>query len=381
MSNIKIDIIENGITTLATSGKYCDRNVDIEVNVPSSGDIEVEPIVLTGSQSQGCVTQMAQQYIKLFGDTISTEDITSAYSMFSNYELDKIPFDINMKADTAVDMSYMYSSSKIKELPKMYNVKPKDMGSLFHSCKYLKSIPDNYFDDWDFSEINSATSTYSGGMSSIFNGCSSLKKLPKLDFLKNTNRYALQSYMYFYSAFGFCYWIKDFENLPIPEREPLTSNVFSSTFNRCSSARNITFETNEDNTPKVVSWKSQTIELGSNSYVGYILVNNLKEAMGYNPDTNIDKEIKNMDTYQALKDDPNAFTCNREYGSFNRISAIKLINTLPDTSAYLATAGGTNTLKLSKAMGKQTEGGAIQNLTEEEIAVATARGWTISFTV
>lgn len=35
MANHKIDITKNGKTTLATAGKYCDRNVDVNVNVPS----------------------------------------------------------------------------------------------------------------------------------------------------------------------------------------------------------------------------------------------------------------------------------------------------------------------------------------------------------
>ena len=34
MENIKIAVASNGTTTLATAGKYCDRNVDVEVNVP-----------------------------------------------------------------------------------------------------------------------------------------------------------------------------------------------------------------------------------------------------------------------------------------------------------------------------------------------------------
>ena len=34
MANHKIDITKNGKTTLATAGKYCDRNVEVNVNVP-----------------------------------------------------------------------------------------------------------------------------------------------------------------------------------------------------------------------------------------------------------------------------------------------------------------------------------------------------------
>lgn len=39
MANTIIDITNNGITTLATAGKYCDRNIDINVNVTASQPI------------------------------------------------------------------------------------------------------------------------------------------------------------------------------------------------------------------------------------------------------------------------------------------------------------------------------------------------------
>ena len=34
MANHQINITENGTKTLATAGKYCDRNIDVHVNVP-----------------------------------------------------------------------------------------------------------------------------------------------------------------------------------------------------------------------------------------------------------------------------------------------------------------------------------------------------------
>lgn len=37
MANIQIDIKTNGTTTLATAGKICDRNIDVNVAVPASG--------------------------------------------------------------------------------------------------------------------------------------------------------------------------------------------------------------------------------------------------------------------------------------------------------------------------------------------------------
>ena len=37
MSNIQIDISSNGTKTLATAGKYCDRNIEVNVDVPPVG--------------------------------------------------------------------------------------------------------------------------------------------------------------------------------------------------------------------------------------------------------------------------------------------------------------------------------------------------------
>ena len=34
MANTQINVTKNGTTTLATAGKYCDRNIDVNVNVP-----------------------------------------------------------------------------------------------------------------------------------------------------------------------------------------------------------------------------------------------------------------------------------------------------------------------------------------------------------
>lgn len=64
---------------------------------------------------------------------------------------------------------------------------------------------------------------------------------------------------------------------------------------------------------------------------------------------------------------------------YNHDSAVETINSLPDTSAYLAEAGGTNTITFYRDQGANTEGGAIGNLTAEEIAVAAAKGWTVAF--
>ena len=98
----------------------------------------------------------------------------------------------------------------------------------------------------------------------------------------------------------------------------------------------------------------------------------------YNSGITLDKQIKDASTYEALKNDPDYWTLDLHYSRYNHDSAVATINSLPDTSAYLASAGGTNTIKFKKDSGKLTDGGAINTLTEQEIAVATAKGWTVS---
>ena len=52
MMNTQIDITKNGITTLNTVGKYCDRNIDINVNVPVPL-MEVHKITLPNDLTTG----------------------------------------------------------------------------------------------------------------------------------------------------------------------------------------------------------------------------------------------------------------------------------------------------------------------------------------
>ena len=98
----------------------------------------------------------------------------------------------------------------------------------------------------------------------------------------------------------------------------------------------------------------------------------------YNSGITSDKEVTDDATYQALKNDPDWYTLDYNYSRYNHDSAVATINSLPDTSAYLATAGGTNTIKFKGDAGSLTDGGTINTLTDAEIAVAAAKGWTVT---
>ena len=160
-----------------------------------------------------------------------------------------------------------------------------------------------------------------------------------------------------------------------PQSGEYVSNAFTDSFYWCQRIKDLIFLTQEDGTPYVVNWKAQTIDLsgmiGRGSTQNYII--------NYNSGITADKEVTDDTSYQALKDDPDWFTCIEEYSRYNHDSAVNTINSLPDTSAYLASKGGTNTIKFKGAAGSLTDGGAINTLTEEEIAVAAAKGWTVTF--
>ena len=111
------------------------------------------------------------------------------------------------------------------------------------------------------------------------------------------------------------------------------------------------------------------------SRVGY----SYADTYNYPPNGTSINLIKNDTTYQTLKNDPDAWTAKPEYAFYNHDSAVETINSLPDTSAFLTEKGGTNTIRFKSDQGANTEGGAIGNLTAEEIAVAAAKGWTVAF--
>ena len=174
----------------------------------------------------------------------------------------------------------------------------------------------------------------------------------------------------------------------------------------------LTFSTNADGSPMKAKVKSQSFYVtGSNSYPYGYLPNNIdgyvssRGLMLYpdepiTEDDNVFRDInssnvtveKIQEGYNRVKNRPNwcsfwggtvtyngtSVTASRLTSRFNHNSIVEFINTLPDTSEYLATAGGTNTLKLLKYQGDLTDEGGVSNLTPEEIAVATAKGWTVT---
>ena len=378
------EITENGeydITTYATA----------VVNVAGSGggeDIEIP--VFKGTMSYAFSYDKWNWAIKLYGDKMRTENITGCDNMFYySSGLGKIPFDINLKPSTSSSgyhsmSSMFYYCSGLKEIPAINNAYPSDIGDMFAYCYKLRYLPEDLGDNWKWDRIHTYGYAYAD---SVFRDCWSLRKIPD-NFLKNFyNSYTSSTgNMYNYTFFK-CHNLDEVCGLQVSPAT-LTSNCCTYTFDYCYCLKKITFATNEDGTPKTANWKSQTINLSLIGYedAEYLANNQYRDDWLFDSGRTVEKVIYNDETFALWKDDPDSYVCGFSKGSggepenpmayskYNRISAIETINSLPDTSAY-----GTNTIKFKGAAGSKTDGGAINTMTEEEIAVAAAKGWTVSF--
>lgn len=356
---------------------------------------------------------------KNFGEKLTTQDITTRDYMFYNSNtLEEIPFDINLSTHNfGIDYAF-YECAKLKKIPPIvgemcsfshtfegcdslesipnltwaaqsdnygsveaafkdckhlknipyiYNLSPSDLHDLFYNCQNLQIIPEDYTDTWNWNRLHTSSYSYGGSM---FYNCYSLRNVPKTLLHNLWNIYTSAYSNMYYQLFDYCHSLDEVKELGISSAS-LTSNVFSSTFFWCQRLKDFTFQTNEDGTPQTAKWKNQTIDLSQ--YVGYGKDTYKKYLLNYNSGITADKEVVDDITYQLLKDDPDWFSIDLAYSRYNHDSAVNTINSLPDCSAT-----GTNIIKFKGQAGSATDGGAINTLTEEEIAVATAKGWTVS---
>ena len=377
-----INITDNGIYTP-------DGDIDgfNEIIVDVKGSLPEEAFNITGNCQYRFSTNGWNWFIDNYGDKVQTSDITRlSYAFSENTKLTRIPFDFNMYAPTtstyAHSMNDMFNNCYVlEELPRILNATPDSLSGIFAFCGNLREIPESFYDTWNWNYSEVQTSAYNASKGSMFKNCYSLRQLP-MGMLTRGNRKAISSACIYYYMCQSCYALDEIINLPIPytaDKTTWTSNSFNSSFSACTRLKNMTFETNEDGTPKVVNWKSQTIELYNT--IGYLPNSSAINSYITSKNSGIteDKYVYDDATYQALKDDPDWFTTDIAYSRYNHDSAVATINSLPDASAYLASAGGTNTIKFRSGNGEKTDGGAVGNLTAEEIAVAAAKGWTVSF--
>lgn len=344
------------------------KKVIVEVPTGGGGDLPAEALTITGDVSYRFANNGWNWFIEEYGNQITTNNITTLSNMFyGSGQLKEIPFAINAASNNLSMIHAFNYCTKLEELPEIYATKVQDLQSMCNECKSIRTVPESWC-EWDLSEL--VTNAWQGA-SSIFNGCYSLRSVP-VDFLKKL--YGEPSSCYssaYYYLFNRCYSLDAIKRLGVSNKNTaMTSNAFMYTFDYCGRLKNVIFDTQEEDVPFVAKWSNQTIDLSV--YVGYL--HSSYDMLRYNSGITADKEVFDDASYQALKDDPDWFTTNMAYSRYNHDSAVKTIASLPDCSAT-----GTNIIKFRQLAGQLTDGGQIGNLTEEEIAIAAAKGWTVSF--
>ena len=330
-------------------------------SVPAPPD---EAFVVTGDCAYRFSNGGWDWFIENYSDKITTKDINRASSMFAYNKLSEIPFEINFKQDGKNGyVDYCFQGSVISKLPKINwnNSYIVNFCYMFSNCHCLTEMPNDYFKGINFDR----GTPYVYGM---FSNCTSLRKIADISIFDEINGNSWSDTVLY--DFSNLHALDELTNAPLLYKKPVTSNIFS--LDNLNRLKRFVFK--QYDFP--LQMKSQTIGLSSN--IGYAPgLTNITRYSAYHGITEATR-VTDDTSYQALKDNPDWWTTDIAYSRYNHDSAVETINSLPDTSAYLAAKGGTNTIKFKGAAGSKTDGGAINTLTEEEIAVATAKGWTVT---
>lgn len=344
-----------------------------EISGGGGGGVPPEALVLTGNCSYRFANNGWNWFLEEYEDQITTDGLNNAtYMFFNSTEIQEIPFEIVFNNQTNYTMySLCENMGNLKTQPiiQANNSTISVSGgfqNFFQSCNMLREVSLSKF-QIDFNAIHEITNT-SFNFNSMFSSCYSLRTVDE-GLLKNlyTN---VNSTSFFQNMFFYCCSLDEIKGFPVV-LDGYKYNLFLNIFTNATRLKNLIFDKKEDGTVKSINWTNQTITLSDN--VGYSNSYGKRYILNYNSGITADKEVKDDATYQALKNDPDWFTTKIEYSRYNHDSAVNTINSLPDVSS-----GTGNTIKFKGESGSLTDGGAINTLTPEEIAVASAKGWTVT---
>jgi hypothetical protein len=374
--NVEKGVFPEGDFPITENGQYnITRYNTVTVEVPTGGGTgdDIEYPVLSGPQQYTCQGNSAGEWaIKNFGSKITTSNLLDTSNMFANSGLTTIPVIFNYNTSSNVNINYMFQyAQSLTTLPEFSYIQPNNMVQLCYGCSKLINV--NSLVDFDMTYMNTSSS---GGAQSLFYTCRALRNIPA-EFLKKfwaltTN----SSRSHHNGAFTSCSSLDEVSNWGITTAS-LTSNTFQNTVSYCSCLKKFTFDTNDDGTAKTAKWKNQVIDLSAG--IGYDSYKQLTSKY-FSGGRDSSTEITDAASYETLKNNPNSWTKLREYSRYNKASAVETINSLPDCSAYIAgSTANNNTIKFEGAAGSATDAGAINTMTDAEIAVAAAKGWTVTF--
>lgn len=324
------------------------------------------------------------KFLETYGSRITTTNLLTTYSAFINSELASIPVTFNMSTTQLNHQcSQMFWGCQIlTTCPTINNLSGCALDSIFGLCRNLTSIP--VVISWEYA--NGLTEKGTIFTPRMFYGCSRLRTIDPSWF--NCDFLCDSSSSFYYNTFYGCKSLDELVNLPVFTKAEFTSSNAFENFvcgdtikSVCSRLKKLTFKTNNGNAI-VAKWAKQHIKIHR---VGAFYSPDEATDLGFTLET----KVTDAASYQNLKNNPDWWTDEIAYSRYNHDSAVETINSLPDTSAFvnqqIASSGESfadvsNLLDFSgfSRMGSSTDVGAVSNLTEAEIAVAIAKGWTIA---
>lgn len=330
------------------------------------GELTEEDLTFTGDLSYFNYYGRMSKIIKKCGSKMrfnAVMSLTKAFKGNDPLNSDFSNWTINLYK---CDLTECFSGqSYIKAYPKFQGTVVR-LQNLFSQNIPMELVPDDLFPAGTEFICKEWGQNYYG----IFSNCQKLKKVPlwfaNMSFTVDKD-YNYQPYTTVYSsAFYSCYNLKELTLPIIPTPAKLKSNCFSTTFQDARSMRKFIFAPPPAGNESVL-WSKQTINLADGE-------------CGYNSTAYGSKAIYDDETYNQNKNDPDARARKLEYSFYNHDSAVETIRSLPYTQMVdVPQSELQNVIKFYGKSGEKTDGGAINTLTAEEIAIATNKGWTVSF--
>lgn len=397
-SYLFIDDMGNDFIEVAGHRMYTDNLTDVSYMFKGSASLVSFPFTLNAIQPLNAsgIFYNCRSLINVDDNIAGLQGLIKDmdYGFYSCRSLESVS-GIDFDNSESHEYNYLFCDCRsLKEIGYLKNMKASHLLNMFEDCHSLREFPEIInFDasamyDQDF--VSSSGLTYTT-RNEMFYNCYSLRSIPE-DFLKKiysqTNNH-LGAHLA--NAFSGCHSLDEIRGL-----SPRTGTInggMEFDFGTCDRIKEFIFDTQEDGTPYEVEWASQSLNLSEAGY-GVTSVTTdggktyTKPMLDYNSGITTDKKVTNDATYQALKNDPDWYTDEVAYCRYNHDSAVNTINSLPDTSVYVSImvdpdSSNPNYFKnyivFDENQGSATDGGAIGNLTAEEIAVAVAKGWTVSF--
>lgn len=332
-NEVKIDLTADTVSpsTLALGITAHDKSGNIITGTMDNSLIPTETLLkFTGDLSYFDYNGRMDKWFKTYKNLLSFDDATDAQNMFYSSTLTEIPAITFNGASSAMGMFMQcYNLTTFPTLAtKKSGKETLDCVNMFNNCKKLVELPNNTY----FSSVF-ATGAFAGTYSfmGMFQNCLALTKLSDLSIFDRKIRAKQYStdtnqgnYM---NLFSNCQSLQELSNFPLRNSgDTYDVNMFSETFYKTYSLRKLTFSATGS-----FSWSNQVIDLSTAGYS-----NSVADSV------------------------------------YNHNSAVETLNSLPTVS------GSSNYIKFKNGAGSATSGGSISNLTSEEIAVATAKGWTVS---